>query len=206
VTNEELTELERLCEGATAGPWALGHEPWGRYVNDGSGAGIYADGKTPVGKCRDCKPDDPLVHEATHEETGQRYHLHKSDTDGALVEPDPHRIHSRATWQSVCGNYDYECGGVVREVDARLIVAVVNALPRLIARVRELEGAERRAYERAASACRAVADEYKREANEYRRQDQPDDAFDAMGHCNGALEAMRRVMSLAPAEGKEGGW
>jgi hypothetical protein len=201
VTNEELTELERLCEGATAGPWALGHEPWGRYVNDGSGAGIYADGKTPVGKCRDCKPDDPLVHEATHEETGQRYHLHKSDTDGALVEPDPHRIHSRATWQSVCGNYDYECGGVVREVDARLIVAVVNALPRLIARAREIE---REILARAARVCTEAAAEYERAACNCVRVDPRDPTPGELANRAYAARALAvRVAGLA--EGKEGG-
>jgi hypothetical protein len=152
VTNEELTELERLCKQATPGPWRYDD---GRTDGDERGKPAWVDTITAAGHT-------------------------------LIAEPSDHP------------------GLDAMDANARLIVAVVNALPRLIARVRELESAERRAYERAARACRESVDGLRKTAASHRAEHNQRGANYYEAAADGALAAWSAIRALAPAEGKEG--
>jgi hypothetical protein len=112
-----------------------------------------------------------------------------------------HRVESEHEHVACCDG-----SGADNVADAALIVAAVNALPRLVARVRELEGAERRAYERAASACRESVDGLRKTAASHRAEHNQRGANYYEAAADGALAAWSAIRALAPAEGKEGGW
>jgi hypothetical protein len=141
VTNEELTELERLCKQATPGPWRYDD---GRTDGDERGKPAWVDTITAAGHT-------------------------------LIAEPSDHP------------------GLDAMDANARLIVAAVNALPRLVARVRELE-AERA---RLRPEVRRFAElmEEKLRANDHKGGWQGDSAFDLVARASEELDELDVAVS-----------
>ncbi|MCK9897668.1 hypothetical protein [Frankia sp. AgB32] len=106
--------LEQLRAAAAPLPWRAGEPMWS-YV--------YPDPDDPdePDACSYCGRGELI---STDEVDGNLRHLHMVDAD--------HLIYG-AGGEKVTGNYDWEDGGIVRAEDTQFVVAVVNALPALLA-------------------------------------------------------------------------
>lgn len=137
-----IDEIEALLARATPGPWAQGSN-W-------RCAGTHPPIDPERATCAYCDEGPPAeVRAATEEDIARgvdrrtMWHRHRNpdgdlkpwlDDDGAVLceATGVHRVEGPAGEDVAC-NYDYEEGGIVRDEDAKLIVALRNAAPDLLA-------------------------------------------------------------------------
>lgn len=119
ITREELAEWRSVCEAATPGPW------YAHYTDDN------------MCMC--------AMYISTEPGEGRHDNLRGMDIDDDTHRPDPKTVRAITLLQSprLVGDGDVEAGTFRAEEDTAFIAAVRDALPRLIARVEELEAAMR---------------------------------------------------------------
>jgi len=136
LTKEQLREIEERVSKATPGPWR--HDV---YVFE---CGVFEEGDyergfakdIPIGKCDDCGKG-PLL--ATIVREGKTFHRHMREPT-ADYQFDWHSIFSASNGDEICGNYDYEDGGVAStKEDADFISHARDDEPALLTTIRELQ-------------------------------------------------------------------
>jgi hypothetical protein len=136
LSEEQLREIGERANKATPGPWRDDV-----YVFE---CGVFEEGdyerglsrKIPIGKCDDCGKG-PLLATIVREGTTFHRHMREPTED---YQFDWRSIFSASNGTEICGNYDYEEGGVAStKEDADFISHARQDIPDLLAHVAELE-------------------------------------------------------------------
>lgn len=111
LTDAELAAIAERASKATPGPWRIG-APFFQCLLDHPGE------RHGAGKCR-------YTFQGWQESDSHEIHRDISYT--------PETEHTAAHDGQICGHWDYDFGGVVREADAAFIAAAREDVPRLLA-------------------------------------------------------------------------